>query len=268
MVKRQKGDYLVLMASNSSSKALRIIIVGYCLLYFAGFIFPIITGNSSNELSKVELYTVPLAFLVFLTGTIYSFINEKISGIIILLWHFVVWVFSLLLWPDAGMVLVLIFPVIIPAIFMIRNWYSENNAAYKAQWWTRWRLTLRIFMVNYAVIYLLVVFSNVVPKLLGWNLVSPVDDLAVWSYTSFLGISLIFLLALFFFGFVVSWKSELIAGIVFIVWYISILMLAMNFPEFANSGPSGIFGITILVQGILYIFFYFKLRQKPTREGI
>jgi len=246
------------MTYNSKSTALRIITLVYCVLYFGGFIFPILIGDSDiSEMSKVELYTVPLAFFVFLTGTIYIFKNEKVGGIIILFWHFLVWCFSLLLWPDAGMVLVLIFPMIFPAIFMIRNWYIKNYESYKSEKLSRWKLTLRIFLINYTLVYLLVVFSNTAPRIFGWNLATGVDDLQVWSYSSFLGLSLIFALALYIFGFVISWRSELMAGIIFIVWYLIILFLSLSFPEFANSGPAMYSGLTILVQGVLYVVYYY-----------
>ena len=254
------------MAANKTSKVLRIVTIVYCFFYLFGFILPLIGADSgTGQISKAELITVPLAFIIFLVGTVYSFLIQKIAGIIILSWHFIVWVFSMLLWPEAGMVLVLVFPMMIVAIFMIKNWHLENADSHKSDWRVRWKLTLRIFLINYGLIYFLVVFSNIVPKLLGWNLVTTVDNLAVWSYSSFLGVSLLILFLMFIFGFIISWRSELIAGLLFVVWYVLVILLSKSYPEFANSGPSSIFGLTILVQGVLYVVLHFKLRQASQR---
>lgn len=252
------------MKTNSISKSLRYIIISYGIIYFILFILaPLISENQEYDNyvpSTIEKVTVPVAFVIFLTGTCYLWINEKIAGIILLFWHFIVWVLSMLFWPDAGMTLVLIFPMLFPPVLLIRNWYKKNDDKYKSEI-MQWELALRTLLINYAAIYLLIVFSNIVPKLIGWKLATRVDDLAVWDYSSFLGILLLIMFAIFLLGFIISWKSEIISSILFIIWYAILLFLSFNFPEFANSGPSALFGVTILLHAVFYIILFFKKRQ-------
>jgi len=252
------------MKTNSTSKTLRYIVIIYGFIYFSLFVLiPLIVGNQGNEdmvPTKVELITVPLAFVIYALGTIYLWINEKWAGIMLLFWHFCVWALAMLFWRDAGMVLVLIFPMVFPAVLLIRNWYKKNDEKYTSEI-GQWELVLKVLLINYAAIYVLVIFSNVVPKLMGWELITRVDDLAVWDYTSLLGILLLVLFAIFLLGFVISWKSELISGILFVVWYVFLVILNSIYPEFANSGPSNLFGLTILLQGVFQIVLFFKKKR-------
>ncbi|NNF36918.1 MAG: hypothetical protein HKN68_22640 [Saprospiraceae bacterium] len=233
----------------------------YGLLYFLLFAFPIIiSGFDPNHFvaGSTEMITVFIAALIFIFGAAYSWVHQKIGGLIICFWHFIVWVFSLFIWPEAGMILVLILPMLYVGVFLIRNWYKNNKEQYQDEVLST-KLLLQILVINYAVIYLLIVFANVFPNLLGWKLNTNVDDLATWGYNSTLGISLIITFILFITGFILSWKSQFVAGILFILWYLIIAILIFMFPEFANSGPSLFSGLVILVQGILYI----QLEKKP-----
>lgn len=255
------------MKTKFKSNLIRYILLIYGLFYFWSFIVPLIFNDSGaleSPMSKLELVSIPLVFTIFLIGTIYSWFNEKIAGIILCCWHFVNWLMLMLFWPDAGMVLVLVFPILILAAFLIRDGYIKSNDLYKVKSYQQ-KLTLRVLVINYMAIYALIVFANIVPKWIGWDLPTRVDDLSVWNYTSFPGILLLFEFFFFILGFVILWKSELIAGFIFIVWYLIIVFLTLQYPKFANSGPYVLIGLTILVQGILYITSYFK--QSQSNEG-
>jgi hypothetical protein len=193
---------------------------------------PLINYDPENldfQMSKIEMFTIPLVFVLFLIGTIYSWFNEKNAGIILCCWHFSTWVLSMLFWRDAGMVLVLIFPILFLAVLLIRNGYVKSNESYNTSFF-KWKISLRALVINYMAIYLLIVFSNIVPKLIGWDLPTKVDDLAVWNYSSFPGLILLFAFLLFIIGFVISWRSELAAGIIFIVWFLTIVSNTLNLP--------------------------------------
>jgi hypothetical protein len=261
--KIQLSDIFRVMKSGKRSNIFRYIIGGYGLLYLAMLISEAFSSGSSVEDSfggRAIVITVIFAFVVFLIGTIYLWFNERIAGILICFWHFIVWVFSLLLWPEAGMVLVLILPMLFPGVFLIRNYIIRTNNKY-TEVNERWRLTLKIFMINYAAIYSLIVFANMVPKLTGWSLPTRVDDLVVWDYSSSLGLILIALFILFVIGYSLVKHSELISGIIFILWYVLIWILSIYYPEFANSGPSTIFGFVILIHGIFYIILHTRSRK-------
>ena len=217
-------------------------------------IFNYFSSASDNQISAAEIWTVPLVLILFLVGYIYIWINEKIAGIIFLSYHLIVWILSMMVWPEAGMVLVLILPVLFFGVFFIRSWYIANNVMYK-QSNQQWKLTLRILIINYALVYLVVVFAKVIPTLFGVKWPANVDNFSSWTggYLSPLGLILIFALVIFLAGLLVSWKRELHAGLLFVFWYLLILSATLLYPEFNNSGPWLIIGLTILVQGILYI---------------
>ena len=93
------------------------------------------------------------------------------------------------------------------------------------------------------------------------------NELVIWGYTSVLGLMLILTFLLFVAGFFMSWKSELIAGILFIIWYFIILLLTTQFPSFANSGPWVLFGLTILFQGMFYVANNTKANQSRSQAA-
>lgn len=246
---------------NPKSKAIGWILVIYALLYLGlFFIEPLISYDPNNpdfQVNKLDLITTSFAFIIYLIGTIYVWKNEKVSGIILCVWHFIIWLFALLFWRDAGMVLAMAFPILFPGVLLIRNWYIQKDESYTSEA-KQWDLSLKVLLINYAAIYLLIVFANVVPKLVGWELPTRVDEIAKWDYTSFTLIMLLLALLLFVIGFIISWRSKLFAGIIFILWYVLIIFMTKSSPEFADTGPSILFGITILVQGIFYIICHYR----------
>ena len=252
-------------SNNSNSTVMRIILAIYAFIYGAMIVLPLFSVEQSTESGdlRLEQITVTLAFLIYLTGLIYCWFNERFGGTILLIWHFIVWCFSLLLWTDAGMVLLLIFPVIFPAVILIRNWHIKNNPEYEPVT-KQWALSLRILNYNYTAIYLLCAGSAILPSLLEQTLPTRVDDLVVWSWTSTLGLSLIGLLIFYLVGFYFSFRNLVVAGSIYSLWYLGVIILSNAYPEFANSGPSNVFGMAILIQAIMY----FTLNKKRVKLGV
>ena len=91
-----------------------------------------------------------------------------------------------------------------------------------------------------------------------------VDERVLWDYQSFPGIILLLSLVIFLFGFFLSWSRERIAGILFIVWYALILETSFIYGEFGRSGPWFIMGLTVLIQGIIYLTRKNKLKDSLT----
>ena len=85
------------MKKQINSPFIKVGLIFYGLIYLSGFIAPLI-GKSMDELesimSLVEIYTVPFAFLIFAIGVVIAWFNEKVGGMILLIWHFIVWPFS------------------------------------------------------------------------------------------------------------------------------------------------------------------------------
>lgn len=252
------------MKTSKKNNIISIIISIYCLLYFISFVVPLVfVENTDHVPSQTQIITVSLAFLLFLIGTITIWFNSKIGGIILLFWHFICWVFSLLVWPDAGMVLVLILPILYLATLSIQYWFEFNDNYYKSVV-HQWKLSLRILLFNYLMIYSLIVYSNIIPVYMGIELPTLVDELAIKNYTSIPGSILILEFVLFIIGYILSWKDELKAAMLFILWYLILVYLTFQYPEFSKTGPSVIFGLVIIIQSIFYISNHFKFKKKKT----
>jgi hypothetical protein len=251
------------MRTNSKSTILRYIVIGYGILYFFSVIIPLFSGASEKmgtPPSSAEIITVILTFILYLAGTSFIWKSEKTAGILLCAWHFMAWAFSLLLWRDAGMILVLVFPMLFPAMLLIRNWYQENSNTLPTEW-HKWDFTLRILLWNYAAAYILVIISDLAPRLTGLQLPTKVDDLNVWNFSSRPGIYLLVLFALFVTGFFASFRSHLAAGVLFIIWFAFLLFISTSFIVFAQAGPWVAFGITILVQGVFYLILHFRKKE-------
>lgn len=252
------------MKTSKKTKIIASIISIYCLLYFIAFIFPFLfEENTDYAPNRIEIVTVIIAFLLFLIGSIIVWFNSKTGGIILLFWHFICWVFALLVWPDAGMVLVLILPILFLATICIQYWYETNDHFYKSAM-HQWKLSLRILLFNYLLIYSLIVYSNIFPVYMGIELPTGVDELAITNYTTIPGSILIFEFILFIIGYILSWRNEIKASIIFILWYLILLYLSFQFPEFSKTGPSALFGFVIIIQSIFYISNHFKTKKKKS----
>lgn len=253
---------------NPKSKAIRWILIIYGVLYLVlFFIEPLSNYDPENpdfQVNKLEVTTTLIAFLIYLVGTIFAWKNEKVAGIILCIWHFVVWLCALLFWRDAGLVLIMAFPILFPGVLLIRNWYIQKDESYTSQS-KRWDLSLKTLLVNYAAIYLLSVFAHLSPKLLGLEFPTGIHEIANSDYTSFTLQMLLLAFLVFVIGFIISWRSKLSAGFLFILWYVLIFFLTYRNPEFADIGPSTLFGLTILVQGIFYIIFHYRF-IRPSRQ--
>lgn len=250
-ITKQKSEF---MKSIEGSLILKLLIAAYALVYFTGFFIPVITENKDSLLAKmgvIEYYTVPAAFLLFLVGAVYVHFNERTGGIILLVWHFVVWFLSMFFWNEAGMVLILIFPMLFPPIFLIRNWYIRNDTAYQASL-MKWKLVLKILLINYAAIYLIIIASEIVQKAFHIPLRNDLNNSTTWDYSLLESGILFFELGLFMAACILSLRHKRIAGLLLIIWYIIIVLSCQQFFEIGNSGPWILFSVPLIIQGVLY----------------
>jgi len=215
----------------------------YLVFYFIGFIIPFFTGEMS--LSKPQDLSVLIAFLFFLCGFIVSWFNEKAAGYLLQLWVILIWALGLFFWPDADMVMILAVPVLVTGVFMNRKAYLRSSESINRQ--MDWKYTLQLFLYNYFFLYFLVVLSEFTQD----------------KYIDYLSIPFILfpvLLILFIAGVALSYKNELIAGIVMLIWYIIVIIGSVFYFDFYNTGPWFAFGIPILLHGILYLVYHYKFK--------
>lgn len=237
---------------DPSSRVLRILLGIYLFLYLViEFIIPLLQGVfqpiTENEIQGYIIFLIPLI------GFSVSWFNKKNAGVLLLIWVLTVWVFSLFVWTGTGMILIVTYPVIPLAVLFIRNWYA-SNPEYGFSKQKLWKLVLQLLLISYSVLYLIYIISEFIDP-------RPLD------FTSATGAIAIAALILYFIAFYLSWKSELISGILFICWYALVLLNAMTSFEFAIRGFYTVLGLAILVQGILYIYYYKVIRSKDAESG-
>lgn len=230
------------------NKILQIFTAIYGVVYFIGFIIPFFTREMS--LSNTEDITVLIAFLFFFCGFIISWFNEKIGGYLLQAWVVLIWALGLFFWPDADMVMLLAVPIMVIGVFLNRkNYLKHNNYTPGTQ--KDWKYTLQLFLHNYVILYLIVVVSDLLHA-------------KNFDYLSMPFILFPLLLVLFIAGVALSYRKELIAGIIFLVWYIIVIFGSVSYYDFYNKGPWFVFGITILLHGILYLVYHFKFKTRKS----
>ena len=169
-----------------------------------------------------------------------------IAAILLMIINSGIWINGLFINRERGMDIVLALPLLFSGTFLLLNWYraSRKTQIPKLQ---RWKFTLGTLMINYMILYLIYMISDII----FW----PAIDLLHIP-----GVILPLLLALFITGFILSWRDELYAGILFILWYLLVLYGQFRYSEILHRGPYMLIGIAILIQGILYIYYHYRLK--------
>ncbi|PLW91991.1 MAG: hypothetical protein C0592_13055 [Marinilabiliales bacterium] len=205
-----------------------------------------------DELTFLNLidYMTLVLLLIFIAGFAFSWTNNKMAGILLMSWNAGVWISDLYLFRemDYSMLSAIASPSMVIGSLFLLEWYKtykETLPSAKQQW----KFILRVLLINYAVLYSIVVFSEL---LLG----DPVD------YLSFPFIIYPLLLLLFFVGFLLSWKRELLSGFIFLFWCAILVYGNFAYSEIGHLGPWVVFGLPILLQGIFYIINHYKFRPK------
>lgn len=99
--------------------------------------------------------------------------------------------------------------------------------------------SLRILLAIYAVLYVIFIIDNFIPS----------TNFNPWDAEN---IALMVLFVVFVIGYIISWKNELAAGVIFILWFIG--MCYQNFFLCTIDCGNGIaMGIPLLILGILFI---------------
>lgn len=75
------------------------------------------------------------------------------------------------------------------------------------------------------------------------------------------GIIVSIAIIIFFIGYYYSWKNELIAGIIFIFWWVIMWYLGLFVAE-TDRGAGVVLGVPMFIVGILYIVFWFRKDKK------
>ena len=222
-----------------STKILQIITGLYAALYLTGILSSLIDGELSF-LKLVDNLFIAL-FLIFMIGFALSWTREKMAGIIFMVWNSGVWIYALFLFRerDSGMFCIMAVPVLVIGSLMLLQWYKTTGTP-QPLIQQQWKFILRILLINYAVLYAIVVITELTA---GKQL----------DYFSIPFILFPLLLLFFLMGFALSWKKEFQAGLIFLFWFAVLLYGTIAYSVFRDSGPWIVFGIPILIQGLFYI---------------
>jgi len=233
-----------------SLKILRIITAVCAALYLA----VILSSFFDDELSSLNLFGSLFLFLFFLVGVGLSWTRVKITAVIFMVWTSGIWIVDFIVnrGRDTGMLSIMAVPVLVLGALFLLEWFKASTTP-QPSIEQQWKFALRVLLVNYAVLYTIVVISEITAG-------KHVD------YFSMPFILFPVLLLVFLLGFASSWKREFQAGLIFLFWYAILIYGTVSYSEFRNSGPWIGFGIVILLQGIFYIKNYlsFKSLNKPT----
>ncbi len=175
-------------------------------------------------------------------------IFKILSGITLMILNTALWINGALIHTERGMDTVFALPLLVAGAFLLLGWYKSagTTPVLKPQ---RWKFILRVLIINYAVLYLIYMISDIIYR----------DSM---DFLSIPGIILPVLLGLFIMGFILSWKHELYACIFFLLWYFLVLYGSFKYVEIMHRGPHMQFGVVIFLHGIFYLYYYFRIKPK------
>ena len=231
---------------SKSTKTLQILTIVGAVLYFAGTAMSIIFGDLT--LVNLQDYLTLVLLLVFIAGFVLSWTNKKMAGIIFMIWNAGIWIFDLYLFREAdySMMSAAASSFMVIGAFFLLEWYKTSKATVPSKP-QQWKFILRVLLINYAVLYSIVVLSELFA---GEGV----------NFFSFPFIIYPLMLLIFLVGFLLSWRREFLAGFIFLSWFAISLFATLAYSEFSRLGPWVVFGLPILLQGIFYIINHRKFR--------
>jgi hypothetical protein len=232
---------------SKSLRYLRIIAVIYAAMYLTVIVSSFYNRELSFHKFKDTLFFV--LFIIFLSGIVLLWTKERISGIIFMVWNAFIWIFDLQLTigDDSGMISILTVPVMVIGALLYLEWYKNSRNTQQSVPY-QWKFILRVLLINYGALYTIVVISELSSE-------------KTYDYFSLPFILFPLMFLVFLIGFVFSWKWELQAGLIFLIWYAILFTGSVIYFEFRDSGPWIMFGVPIFLQGLFYIKNY--LWYKP-----
>lgn len=229
---------------SKTTSTLQILTGVFAALHFILTVMLFSRGELSF-LNPIEYLSI-VSLLIVISCFALSWTRQKMVGIMLMVWNASIWIHDLLLFRGGeegeG---VLTFPVIVIGAFFLLEWYKTSKATMPSEQ-QQWKFILRVLLINYAVLYSIVVLS----------------DLFHGDPVNYFSFPLMLSLLIFWGGFLLSWKREFLAGFIFLFWFAISLFADFAFSEIRRMGPWFLFGLPILLQGIFYIKNHYQFRSK------
>jgi len=218
---------------TASGKIIQIILGIYALLYLAYLVLPFLPGFDIYAYdSPTGKYKTILTFAAFLLVYLLSWRTRDVAGMLLIVGYIGSILIDALLENLRLEAVILGFPVLFIAIFMVRDWYRQllNLLASIYTLYQVWR-TLTYFIV--------IIDIQLVDQIL-----------------------IIGLLSVWLFGFLFIWKRPAMAGWVFVFWFLFLLGTIITDRGGLEIPMAGIvIGLPGLIIGILFILKGRKLNK-------
>ncbi|MEZ5070015.1 MAG: hypothetical protein R2751_03350 [Bacteroidales bacterium] len=213
--------------------------------FVANRVFPI-------DFSAFKNYSLSLLIIIYVLVFGLSWIRPEVSGYIYILIYNVMMVMVRFVWVNAIPIVSIGFPLLPLGIFFVLYGQAKRRQDIP-QLQEQWRRGLTLAMVSITFIY----FMGMVAEMTRSYYV-------FWSKPFYYMFPL---LILFLVAFAFSWKNEMMAGSLILLWYLGITVLSEASPWiYQYVGPLRIYSFPGLVMGFLMLVYWYRYRNKDLNE--
>jgi len=122
---------------------------------------------------------------------------------------------------------------------------------------------LHVLLAIYGILYLLFVIIGFVPSEEG----SPVSDSVPYHPFGLEGSLVKVLFVFFLVGFFMAWKNRLVAGVLFILWWVGMWGLQTLMVARGHGGEAVGMGFPLFVLGVLFVISGYRQRRLRSRPS-
>jgi hypothetical protein len=225
---------------TTSGRVFQVLLGFYVLAYLAYIVLPLIPALEKKVLvgPSIQVKSI-LTFVAFVLVYLLSWKNRDIAGMLLIVGLITSILLDAILENLRLEAVILGFPVLVIGIFMVRDWYRQllNLLAIIYTLYQIWR-TLTYFVV--------------------------IMDIELIDQVIITG-----LLSVWIFGFIFVWRRPVLAGWVFVLWFLFLLVtiiLDRGGLEYPVAGV--LIGLPGFILGILFLFRERKKKKQLRSSGL
>ncbi len=222
-----------------------ILFVGVFISYLSSRAFPI-------DFSDFNQYTLSVLILAVLLVVLISLRWPKPAGYLYLLTYVAMMVMVRFVWDDGIPIVSVGFPMLPFGVFYVLYGHVVSGGPFPDTD-EQWKRGLRLSMTVITVIYLM----GMVAEMIRTNY-------EFWSKPYYFMFPL---LLLFLIAFILSWRNEMVAGSLLMLWYLGVIILSEASPWIGeNVGPFKIYSFPGAVMGFLFLVYWYRIKPKDLME--